>query len=47
MKKILAVTLFLSIIGINSTYAIESNTVLRAGTEENIQKKHLSKNKTG
>ena len=38
MKKILAVTLFLSIIGINSTYAIESNTVLRAGTEENIQK---------
>ena len=38
MKKILAVTLLLSIIGINSTYAIESSTVLKAGTEENIQK---------
>ena len=49
MKKILSVAMLLSILVSSSAYAVEDKTVLKAGTEENIQKniyKDIKKHKS-
>ena len=49
MKKILSVAMLLSILVSSSAYAVDDKTVLKAGTEENIQKniyKDIKKHKS-
>ncbi len=49
MKKILSVAILLSILASSSVYAVEDKAVLKAGTEENIQKniyKDIKKHKS-
>ena len=38
MKKLLSLAILLSMLGTSTAFAVNDNTVLKAGTEENIQK---------
>ena len=42
MKKLLSLAILLSVLGSSAVYAVNNNSVLKAGTEENVQK-HIYK----